>query len=146
MSLQDWLKNRWLTEHTTNAREISEMFDAVNQNLADSNVKGLSPDGRLTSAYGAALRAATIALLAAGYRATREQFHYRVIQSLAYTIKADSAIIDSLDQFRKKRNFSAYDQIGNISDYEAESMIVLAYELRDLVINWLIETHPDLME
>jgi len=36
-------------------------------------------------AYNAALQAAAAALAAAGYRASREQHHYRVIQSLRQT-------------------------------------------------------------
>ncbi len=43
----------------------------------------------MSIAYNAALQTATAALAAAGYRATRDSHHYRVIQSLAFTIGAD---------------------------------------------------------
>jgi hypothetical protein len=49
-------------------------------------VPHLSPDWRLNIAYNAALQAATAALAAAGYRASREAHHCRAIQSLAFTI------------------------------------------------------------
>jgi hypothetical protein len=45
----------------------------------------ISEDWKLNIAYNAALQAATAALAAAGYRAAREQHHYRTIQSLALT-------------------------------------------------------------
>jgi hypothetical protein len=40
-------------------------------------------------------------LAAAGYRATREGHHYRIIQSLAYTIGAEADLIAKIDGFRK---------------------------------------------
>lgn len=46
----------------------------------------MSPDWKLNIAYNAALQAATAALAASGYRAAREQHHYRTIQSLAHTL------------------------------------------------------------
>ena len=36
---------------------------------------------------------ATATLAASGYRAVRDAHHYRVIQSLAHTIKADAGLI-----------------------------------------------------
>lgn len=89
---------------------------------------------------------ATAALAASGYRAVRDAHHYRVIQSLAHTIKADASLIALFDQFRKKRNISGYDHAGMISDQEAKEMVNLASRLRQEVEEWLRENHPDLME
>ncbi|RZB31926.1 MAG: phosphoribosylglycinamide formyltransferase 1 [Desulfobacteraceae bacterium Eth-SRB1] len=50
-----------------------------------------------------------------GLGAVREAHHYRVIQSLAHTMKADAGLIVLFDQFRKKRNISGYDHAGMIS-------------------------------
>jgi len=93
----------------------------------------------------AALQAATVALAAAGYRAAREAHHYRVIQSLAYTIKADESLIAQLDKFRKKRNIGSYERAGVVSDQEAKEMFVLAKNLRDEVEKWLRSNHPELL-
>ena len=76
----------------------------------------------------------------------REAHHYRVIQSLAHTIKADAGLIALFDQFRKKRNISGYDHAGMISDQEAKEMVNLANRLRQEVEKWLHENHPNLME
>src|SRR5207249_9102256 len=51
--------------------------------------KDVSDDWRFAIAYNAALQAATAALAAAGYRASRENHHYRVIQSLELTLGKD---------------------------------------------------------
>ena len=145
MSLRDWLENHWLNEHTSSPEETAGFFEAIERDLNDCRAEGISLDWRLTIAYMAALRAATVALAATGYRATREQHHYRVIQSLRFTIGANDDLIDELDQFRKKRNITSYEGIGAVSDYEAEQMSELAEHLRDSVLEWIRKTHPDLM-
>ncbi len=146
MSLQNWLNNGWLTEHRTSLQEITALLAVTDRDLSDCKASGLSPDWQLNIAYNAALQTATAALAASGYRAAREAHHYRVIQSLAHTIKADARLIALFDQFRKKRNISGYDHAGMISDQEAKEMVNLANRLRQEVEEWLHENHPDLME
>jgi hypothetical protein len=68
-----------------------------------------------------------------------------VIQSLAYTIKADASLIAQLDKFRKKRNIGSYERAGAVSDQEAKEMFVLAKNLRDEVEKWLRLNHPELL-
>jgi hypothetical protein len=83
-------------------------------------VKQLPADWRFTIAYNAGLQAATAALAAAGYRATRDNHHFRVIQSLEFTTGPGRKFIDTLDGFRKKRNVSSYDVAGAVSDKQAK--------------------------
>ena len=146
MSLQNWFNNGWLTEHRTSSQEIADLLAVANRDLLDCKTSGLSPDWQLNIAYNAALQTATSALAASGYRAVREAHHYRVIQSLAHTIKADSGLIALFDQFRKKRNISGYDHAGMISYQEAKEMFNLANRLLQEVEEWLHENHLDLME
>jgi hypothetical protein len=96
-------------------------------------------------AYNAALQAATAALAAAGYRPSRDQHHYRVIQSLRETIGADAAMINTFDTFRKKRNVAGYERVGLVSDADADSMRALARKLRDGVATWLRKHHAHLL-
>ena len=145
MSLKDWLKNGWLVEHKTSPAEIADLLGVIGRDLADCETSGRSPDWRLNIAYNAALQAATAALAASGYRAAREAHHYRVIQSLAYTIGANRKLITQLDRFRKKRNIDEYDRAGTVSDQEAGEMVVLAKTLRDEVYTWLRTYYPELM-
>jgi len=65
-------------------------------------------------AYNAGLQAATAALAAAGYRATRDNHHYRVIQSLEFTTAPIEGSSTLFDGFRKKRNISSYDLAGRV--------------------------------
>jgi len=74
----------------------------------------LSPDWALNIAYNAALQSATAALAAAGYRASRDQHRYRLIQSLQLTLGADLRLADRFDGFRKKRNLAGYERAGSV--------------------------------
>jgi len=95
-------------------------------------------------AYNAALQAATAALATVGYRAARDSHHYRVIQSLAYTIGADTKLIAQFDQFRKKRNIGGYERAGLVSDHEADEMVALAQQLREEIELWIRTNYPQL--
>lgn len=105
---------------------------------------GLSAAGRYNFAYNAALKTATAALAASGYRASRDQHHFRVIHSLCLAIGADTDLVDLFDRFRRKRNQSMYERPGTISDLEAREMTAPAEKLRSMIDSWLSEKHPDL--
>lgn len=85
------------------------------------------------------------ALATAGYRASRESHHYRVIQSLELTVVKDAKFIRSCDAFRKKRNVSNYDIDGGISDREVQEMIAIAESLREDVEHWIRTNHARLL-
>jgi hypothetical protein len=144
MTLQDWLKSRHLTKHTTSRQEIQDLRQGAIQDLTDSRVSGLSAGGRFIFAYNAALKMATAALAASGYRAARNQHHFRVIHSLSFTVGADADLVDLLDRFRKKRNINIYEHPGSISDHEADELVELAEKLRGMVDDWLKERFPGL--
>jgi hypothetical protein len=118
----------------------------VDRDLADSAAEGLSADWRMNIAYNAALQAASAALAAAGYRATRDQHHYRVIQSLGETLATDDATVNMFDMFRKKRNTAGYDRAGLVSDADATAMRVLAQRLKADLLRWLKKNHPELLK
>ena len=83
MGLQDWERNGWLQRHKTSPNEIRDLLGVVERDLADSATEGFSADWRMNIAYNAALQSATAVLAATGYRASRDQHHYRLIQSTA---------------------------------------------------------------
>jgi len=143
MTLEVWLKNSWLIKHETSSQEIADLWGVADRDLADCQSPNLSPDWRLNIAYNAALQLATVALAAAGYRPSRESHHYRVIQSLALTIGADFDLIETFDQFRKKRNIGGYERAGLVTDQEAHEMFELAEQLRADVEKWIRDNYPD---
>ena len=145
MSLRDWQRNSWLVQHKTSPDEISGLLAIVERDLRNAQVAGLADDWRLSIAYNAALQAATAALCAAGYRAVREQHHYRTIQSLVLTIGWPAPKVDQLDRFRKKRNVLGYESAGVVSAREAREMHELATALREDVRVWLRKHHPKLL-
>lgn len=134
-----------MIEHQTSAGEIRELFAVVERDLADSATEPLSADWRMNIAYDAALQAANAALAAAGYRASRDRHHFRIIQSLRETIGAPAQLVTALDAFRKKRNITGYERVGVVSDQDAAEMRSMAIALRDDVRDWLRRNHPDLL-
>jgi hypothetical protein len=145
MTLESWLQHSWLLQHTATAQEIANLLHLSDRDLAACQLPELPADWRFSIAYNAALQAATAALAAAGYRAARDNHHYRVIQSLEYTIAPGRDAIDTFDGFRKKRNISSYDLAGSISDKEAAQMIKFAIGLRSSVEKWIRATYPKLL-
>ena len=145
VDLRDWLKNGRLTEHQTSRQEIADLLGVIDRDAAQCQIPGLGPDWQLNIAYNAALQVATAALAAAGYRASREAQHYRVIQSLADTMGVDTRRIAQLQSYRKKRNISDYECAGGVSQQEAREMIALASELRADLTAWLAANHPELL-
>jgi hypothetical protein len=131
VSLNDWLNEKLIEKHRPSALEIANLLHICDRDLEKCLIPDLGPDWRLNIAHNAVLQAATAALAAAGYRARSEGQHYRVIQSLAFTLKTDRAVINQLDKFRQKRNISDYDRAGLVTEQEAEELIVLARQLRN---------------
>ena len=146
MSLSDWLEKGWLVTYSSGKQEITALLSIVDRDINQSRIPGLEPDWQLNIAYNAALQLATVALAASGYRAAREAHHYRSIQSLTFTIGADKKLLRQLDNFRKKRHISDYEQSGMVTQKEADAMVALAQELRDMVTAWLEKNHPELIE
>jgi hypothetical protein len=145
MNLTNWRDNGWLIEQKTSLQEISDLLSVADRDLTDCESPGLSPDWQLSISYNAALQIATAALAACGYRASRDAHHYRIIQSLAYTIEADSDVINQFDKFRKKRNIGGYEAAGRISQQEADEMKKLAKDLYEQIVKWLHQNHADLI-
>ena len=55
MTLRDWLRKGWLTEHRTSRQEIGDLLAAADRDLSDCRAVGLSADWRLSIAHNAAL-------------------------------------------------------------------------------------------
>ncbi len=144
MSLQDWEKRGWVTKHKTRPQEIEELFQIADRDLKDCQARGLSDDWQLNIAYNAALQSAKAALATAGYRPSREAQHFRVIQSLEFTLGLEISEINKLDQFRKKRNISDYERAGLVSEGEVEEAVALAQRLRKQAEEWIRANHPHL--
>jgi uncharacterized protein (UPF0332 family) len=143
MSLQSWADAGWLTAHTSSAEEVKNLLAVVERDLQDA-AQDLSPDWKLGIAYNAALRLCTLLLHVSGYRAGRQQHHYRTIQSLPLILgETYKENADYLDACRRKRNTVEYDLAGAATNEEAEELISFATEFRAEVLIWLRKGRPD---
>jgi hypothetical protein len=142
VSFADWVNNGWLVAHKSSKQEIGNLLGIVARDLKDSEAKDVSDDWRFAIAYNAALQAAPAA---AGFRVSRDNHHYRVIQSLELTVGKDGKFIRPFDAFRKKRNISNYDIGGGISHREVEEMISIARTLQQDVEQWIRANHATLL-
>lgn len=145
MSLQQWHKNGWLRPHQTNRKQIADLFEIVDRDLADARTARLSSDWQFGIAYNAALKLCTILLYAEGYRPERTLAHYRTLQALPLILgdkrRSDA---DYLDSCRIKRNTVEYDVAGRTSPEEAAELIEFTDELQQDVLDWLRNGHPEL--
>jgi HEPN domain-containing protein len=144
MSLKLWLEKGWLKEHKPTSREIAELLAVADRSLKDCQVAGLSSEGKLDMAHNAALQSSAAALAAAGYRASREAYHYYVIQSLSFTLQLEGRIIRRLNKLRLKRNISDYERPGIVTEQEAQEMVELAKQIRQQVEEWIRNNYPEL--
>ena len=147
MSLQNWLNSRWLRSHQTSSQEISNLLEIVNRDILDAGRTEVSADWRFGIAYNAALKLCTILLYAEGYRPERNLAHYRTIQAFPLILgKHKEEDANYLDACRSKRNIVEYDYAGGATHADADELIMFASELKEEVLQWLKETHPDLLE
>jgi hypothetical protein len=112
--------------------------------INDARIQELSPDARVGLAYQAALAVAGAALAAAGYRATRERHHERLIDSLLHTMRVDSSVVRELHRWRRARNTMTYERLGTVTASEAGKFVEFVQDLRERVTAWLAKEHPDL--
>jgi len=145
MSLGDWLRNRWLQEHKSSREEIQGLLGVVDRSLQDAEAPGISPDGKFSLAYNAALQCAVAALAAEGYRPSRQSKHYHAIESLELTLGEPSDSVRFLHAASKKRNVAFYERSGSISDAEVDELMVYAKELRSKLVSWLKKNHEELL-
>lgn len=144
MSLQLWLEKGWLKAHKPTSREIAELLAVADRALKDCQVPGLSNEGKLDMAHNAALQCSAAALAAAGYRASREAYHYYVIQSLSFTLQLEERAVRRLHKLRRKRNISDYERPGMVTEQEAREMAELAKLIRRQVEEWIRHNHTEL--
>ena len=50
-----------------------------------------------------------------------------------------------LDTCRNKRNIVEYDYVGGVTEDDVEELIAFVRELREEVINWLRQKHPEFL-
>jgi len=145
MTLQKWLENGWLRPHRTSKKETFDLLQIIDRDLRDAG-GDISADWRFGIAYNAALKLCTILLYAEGYRPEKNLQHFRTIQSLPLILgKKHDPDAKYLDTCRNKRNVTEYDYVGGITEDDVAELVEYVNELRDEVLRWLNENHPELL-
>jgi hypothetical protein len=146
MTLQNSLDEGKLRRHRTSAKEIAELLQVADRDLADAAFPQISADRRYVTAYSAALALATIVLHAHGYRAVGLGHHWTTIQALPYMLGPEvQTRTDYLDNCRTRRNTADYDRAGTVSGSEAQELLAEVMAFRNDVLEWLRVNHPGLL-
>ena len=146
MTLERYVENAWLRREATSRQEITDQLGIVSRSMSDASVEEISEDLRFYTTFNAILALANTALRASGYRAATQSGHRtRVLETLEFTVKADSKLLRKLYVFSKKRNSASYDSAGSISNQDLEQVLSTAQELRHTVEDWLKKFHPELL-
>lgn len=132
---------------TADATTVRRLLEAANRSLADSQLAGISAEGRFDMAYKAIMQSSNAALQASGYRTltSKPGHHQTMLQTLPKTVGLDREAVIVLDSLRKQRNVIDYS--GDVvSASMAEAAQTQAQQLLQRVEAWLAERHPELLE
>jgi hypothetical protein len=69
--------------------------------------------------------------------------HFRTIEALEFSIDPQKKLIPTLDKLRKKRNIGSYDDVGLVSQGEADHCGNMAVRVRKEVEEWIRKKHAD---
>ena len=125
--------------------QVARMLAAVERNLADAQLAGLSAESRFDVSYKAIMQLAMVALYANGYRTltSRPGHHQTAIQSLTLTVGLSAEQVRVLDALRKQRNLTDYS--GDlVPDSTMNECVNSATALFTHVSAWLRVNKPEL--
>ena len=147
MSLEQWRQNAWLQPSDSTLPEISQLLNVADREISDAGAGGLSPDGQFMHAYDAALLLCKVALRAEEYRVPKGQNHHkRTIESLRFTLGSQWAeTSDYLEVCSRQRGQALYEQVGVVSEKDANDLLAEARKLRTGVLAWLKAHHAELV-
>ena len=124
---------------------MNALRSAVDRNLRDASLEGLSADNKFGLAYEAALLAAKMAVSAAGYRVKGLGAHQTTFVALKLALGTEmTQTAGYLDRCRRKRNDLSYDTAGIVTANEAAELIEEARKLEKTVEHWITDNHPRL--
>jgi hypothetical protein len=148
MTLSEWaeLHQSDLVAEPPDKSAIAELRAVADRELRDAQTVE-SSDGRLGHAHTACLVIAAASLAASGYRVRQgaAAHHWRLLESLEYTLGLGAGQVKELQDYRKKRSRSIYERAGIVTGTEAQAALAAARRLRDRLEAWLAQEHPDLL-
>ncbi|MCI0505101.1 MAG: hypothetical protein L0Z73_03225 [Gammaproteobacteria bacterium] len=128
--LDNLVKVKLLKVESPDQHEFEGLLNSAKRRLKDSQVDGLSEEGKFFLAYGAAHALAVAALRWHGYRSDNR---YLVFQCLQHTVGLDNTKWRVLDKCHKQRNLAEYEVSLEITPQLLLELIQITKELLTLV-------------
>jgi hypothetical protein len=147
MTLKKLQTDGRIKAHRTTKAELDELRGGVEVKLKDSKSTAISDDTRFTTAYGAALLLAKIALACAGYRLDSKSggHHKTAFDALPLSVGTSAkALATYFEVCRRKRNEIDYDRAHVASRADADEIVEKTEELEALVEGWIKKNHSSL--
>ncbi len=145
MTWKKLLTEKRVEAHKTSKQELDDLRSAVERNLHDAAVKGLSADNSFGMAYEAGLLLAKMAIACAGYRVKGLGAHQTTFAALKLAVGPSMAKTASyLERCRRKRNELSYDSAGVVTDTEAAEILAKVRSMQKALEEWIAKNHPAL--
>ncbi|MGD0384465.1 MAG: hypothetical protein ABSA77_13170 [Thermoguttaceae bacterium] len=104
MTWQELLDANRVEKHTTTRQELDDLRKAINRNLHDADLPGLSADNKFGLAYEAGLLLAKMAVACAGYRVKGQGGHQTTFASLKLAIGSKLGLLRIMASLRARKN------------------------------------------
>jgi len=136
MTFEEWADSHKddLSAVQQSDEEIRDLLLIASREINDAMTVA-SPEGKLGHAHNACLALAAAVLSSRGYRVRKGSpaHHWRLIESLEFTMNLSQGKVKELQDYRKKRSLSIYDRTGIVTNTEAESALLSARQLQRAV-------------
>jgi hypothetical protein len=143
---QELVDKKEVSDERPRLSEISNKRDAVDLWISGSKVKGVPDEMAYDALYNAAYILCEIVMRAEGWRTKSGGHHEAVFTAFNHFIAEKfEDLAYFFDDSGKKRHEIHYDQRPMIvSPVEVDEMRLHVEELKQIILSWLKENHPDL--
>jgi hypothetical protein len=144
-SLEGVLAEGRIVREGTDRIEIGKLLVTIDEDIADSEVRGVSPGGRFRSAYAAIRSLATTVVRASGFRVRSSDGGHRLtFEVLALLETSFHHHVSLFNRWRRLRNDMMYTGGVTVASEAAEEIIHVAKVFRTEVLHWIKAHHPEL--
>ena len=137
MSLEKFLRNSRLVKQTWTDEDLRNLLGMADQDLANSSVKGLTPDGIYKFGYGAAQALAAVIVRGHGYKTRGMGHHETLFQTLGLLLPAEKEVANYFNRCREKRNTITYKAPNQATAEQATELLKRTQSFQKVVIEWV---------
>lgn len=137
MNLQSRIEKRQLQKVEISEAVLADLLKAVERDIKDAEIEGLSNDRRFTTAYAAALGLANYFIRKQGYRVAAKFGHHSLVFEILIEFLGEqvSALSEYFNRCRRKRNNIYYRSAGSISEDEVREIMDKVLQLKEKLVN-----------